>query len=513
MWVTDDQGWGNVGYHNSLVSTPHMDALSKEGIRLERQYAGSWCVPSRASMMTGRLPHNMVENKGHSIPQGVAMIPEVLAHAGYTSHQVGKWHLGYQKSWQLPFKRGFNASFGYLGSVNDYYTQHQTADSWPCDGIDLWRTDAPALHEEGQFSLPLYGNEVTRIIKHHDSKKPLFMYVALQAMHSPAPKSLGDGGLTEHGLEEFSKRYAKYGDGFSTGNGLISAADDVLGKAVAALKANNDMWANTLLVHTSDNGASVTPIGQEVRGTNYPLRGGKNTNFEGGVRVPAFVTGGAVPKEKRGVTKDGYVHVADWYHTFAHVAGLTLSDEQQKLIDSQNMWPWLSGGASDSPRTSMVLGMYNNRKGATDALIHGQYKLIRGALICDGWTERDYPQFPRDYNSNATSKGLDCDPHLGSLISPHSNSQTATADINLLSGEAKNEWLFDIINDPSEKTNLIGKASHAEVQARMEAMLESELKQSHTYLNSDPDVFRDDNEALCKRYTSKHHGYLGPFLD
>jgi arylsulfatase A-like enzyme len=469
-----------------------MDKLSSEGIRLDRHYTGSWCVPSRASMLTGRLPHNMVDNKGHTIPEGVKMIPAMLAKAGYVSHQVGKWHLGNQKSWQLPFRRGFNSSFGYLGSVNDYYTQHQTADSWPCDGIDLWRTDRPAKDEDGVFSLPLYGNEVKRIIKTHDVSQPLFMYVALQAMHSPSPKSRYGDGFADHGLDDYMAPYSKYGDGFAVGNGLIGAADDVLGQAVAALKEKS-MWKNTLLVHTSDNGASITPIGQEVRGTNFPLRGGKNTNFEGGVRVPAFITGGALPASKRGVVKQGYVHVTDWYHTFAHVAGITLSNEQQQKIDSIDMWPWLSGGASDSPRTMMVLGLKTNRKGATDALVNGKYKLIRGALLCDGWSGNDYPQYPRDYNS---SVGLDCDPHLGEL-----------------DGKVSTSWLFNIVDDPSEKENLIGKPEHAAAQARMEAELDKAIAKSQPGLNKDPDVYRDDNEALCNLYARRHRGYLGPFLD
>ena len=88
LWVTDDQGWGNVGYHNEIIHTPNMDGLSKEGIRLNRHYTASWCVPSRASLMTGRFPHNMVQNKGHSIPEDVKMIPAVLAKGGYVSHQV-----------------------------------------------------------------------------------------------------------------------------------------------------------------------------------------------------------------------------------------------------------------------------------------------------------------------------------------------------------------------------------------------------------------------------------------
>ena len=89
LWLTDDQGWANAGWNNQHVHTPRMDAMAREGIILNRHYAYAWCAPSRAALMTGRMPHDGFQNSGQMVPQEVDMLSHVMKDAGYSTHHVG----------------------------------------------------------------------------------------------------------------------------------------------------------------------------------------------------------------------------------------------------------------------------------------------------------------------------------------------------------------------------------------------------------------------------------------
>ena len=114
LWLTDDQGWGNIGYHNDNVITPNMNALAKQGIILDRFYTAPWCAPSRSALMTGLMPHVGLQTVGRRLPKDMTFLPQVMKQAGYSTHHVGKWHLGMKHPWQYPTHRGFDTSFGYM---------------------------------------------------------------------------------------------------------------------------------------------------------------------------------------------------------------------------------------------------------------------------------------------------------------------------------------------------------------------------------------------------------------
>eukprot|EP00463_Aulacantha_scolymantha_P003550 TRINITY_DN4420_c0_g1_i1.p1 TRINITY_DN4420_c0_g1~~TRINITY_DN4420_c0_g1_i1.p1 ORF type:complete len:201 (+),score=18.93 TRINITY_DN4420_c0_g1_i1:271-873(+) len=131
---------------------------------------------------------------------------------------------------------------------------------------------------------------------------------------------------------------------------MVSVVDETVKNVSDALKEKG-MWENTLLVWTTDNGSPV-----RVGGSNAPLRGGKGSNWEGGIHVPAFITGGVVPRAMYGQTLSGLVHVSDWYATFSAVAGLGGIAEKYGPAppNSINMWPYLTGQVADSPHTELV---------------------------------------------------------------------------------------------------------------------------------------------------------------
>lgn len=157
---------------------------------------------------------------------------------------------------------------------------------------------------------------------------------------------------------------------------MVKLLDDNIADLVAAL-ALQGMWDNTLFVLTSDNGG---PIGKEAGANNFPLRGGKYSNFEGGVRSVAFISGGFVPAAMRGSKNTDPVHIADWYATFAALAGVNATDAAAAraglpAVDGVNLWPRLSGSTSTPARHEIYGdGLYSSY----GYLVNGSHKLILG---------------------------------------------------------------------------------------------------------------------------------------
>eukprot|EP01043_Picozoa_sp_COSAG02_P000679 COSAG02_NODE_13_length_57813_cov_14.298276_13_plen_283_part_00 len=243
------------------------------------------CSPLRTSQMTGRLPYHVLWTTNY-VSGEMNMIPAKLRQVGYSTHQIGKWHLGGLLPWMTPHGRGFDTSFGYLGGAEDHYTH--VASEFGCSGVDLWRTDAPAGSPDynGTYSAHMYNAEMLQVIDSHDVATPLFLYVATQDMHGP-----------NQCLEEFMTNYPhtpgtgapgntpKPGvDNYAAYNGMGVAADQLFGNMTTALKTKG-MYNNTLIVLSSDNGGPAATMVSGHAGNNWPHRGGKQTNFEGGVRT------------------------------------------------------------------------------------------------------------------------------------------------------------------------------------------------------------------------------------
>ena len=124
--LVDDLGWNDVGYHDSEIATPAIDALAESGVALDRSYAFPVCSPTRAALMTGRNPLQFgidgpMENDA-MLPQQLTLLPERLQQAGYETWMVGKWHLGMAEVNAAPPARGFDHFYGHLGGFIDFYT-------------------------------------------------------------------------------------------------------------------------------------------------------------------------------------------------------------------------------------------------------------------------------------------------------------------------------------------------------------------------------------------------------
>ena len=317
--LVDNLGWNNVGYHNynpREYNTPNIVNLLKEGIELDRHYTYKMCSPSRSAFLTGRLPvHVNIYNDdptmvGQGVPENMTMISDKLTGAGYRSHFVGKWHVGMaKKSKHPPEARGFISSLAYFHSTNNYYSLLRAENCSGIPAIDLWDTGQPATIS-AEYEEIMLGQRSTQIIKEHDTNKPLFLY---HAFHGPCVgwNSTGDAGNEPASLQPEPSYFDKYNyiDNYDrrSHNAMVSLIDDIVGEIVSELVEKN-MWDNTLLLWSSDNGGAVHLGG----GANsWPLRGGYYNNWEGGIRVPALLAGGILPKEVRGTKLEGFIHIAD----------------------------------------------------------------------------------------------------------------------------------------------------------------------------------------------------------
>jgi len=306
------------------VVTPNIDDLVKNGLELDQHYAFKFCSPSRCSLMSGRLPihvNDVIYNpniynpedkvSGFSgIPRDMTGMAEKLKTAGYATHQVGKWDAGMATPDHTPKGRGFDTSLGYFHHANDYFTE-TVGTCGKTHIVDLWDTDKPAygLNGTGQdnYEEALFRDRVLSIINNHDPSTPLFLYYAPHEVH--APFQVPDSYLNKFSfIDNKNKKYYL---------AMVNYLDDVVGVIVKALKSRG-LWDNLLFVTSSDNGGPVYP---DFGASNYPLRGGKVSDWQGGVRVNAFVSGGFLLETMRGKKTEGYIHLADWYGTFCgHVA-------------------------------------------------------------------------------------------------------------------------------------------------------------------------------------------------
>ena len=406
--LVDDWGFAEVGFRNPKIKSPNFEELAETGLVLNRHYVYMYCSPSRASLLTGRWPHhvhqwNPPQNAIVGLNINMTLLPAKLKQAGYNTHMVGKWHEGFFDPAYLPVSRGFDTSSGFLGGGEDHMTEK------PGCAVDFWKNKAPDPRN-GTYDAYTYRSDLTDIIKQHDTSKPFFLYLPLHNVHGPfqAPQEWIDL-YPEGSTCDFRRTY----------QAMVSVADNVTGHVVQLLK-ERDMWANTLMVVSADNG------GAPCAGSNYPLKGSKGTLFEGGVRSLAFANGGMLLDSMRGKTSDGFIHIADWYPTFCKLAGVDPSDSGPgKLpVDGLDVWGIISGGNETTKHEEIVLAYnFSLHNYPTGAIIVGDYKLIveRQSFGCDSLMFS-----PLDYPCANGTEGPDCDPYC----------------------------LYNIIEDPGEKRDL-----------------------------------------------------------
>ena len=513
--VADDLGWADVGYHhkqekNREIQTPTIDQLVADGIELNRHYVHMMCTPSRAALQSGRLPVHVLQklagpcDVNGAIPRNMTGIASKLKSGGYATHQVGKWDAGMAFPESTPSGRGYDTSLNYFGHGNWMWSQSEWGGSEsyksdiPDTGIvDLWDTDKPANTLNGTGSEEdIFRDRITKILTDHYSQykndRPLFLNYDSKLIHYPlqAPKKY---------QEKFS--FITDDDNRKMYSAMVNYFDDQLKNITETMKALG-MWENTLMIFTADNGAYVrdpkgpcnftkfsnrmnpknADIGHgtvcfngEAGGNNYPLRGGKYSLFEGGIRTSSFLSGGFIPDKMVGKTLNGIVHIADWYGTLCSLAGVAPPDPNAEKyglpkVDSVNMWPYLSGLVDTSPRLGHLI--------TADAYLRGQWKYILPGtnMIESNWGGEYYP-----------------------------NASTANDPIDKYSFKCpKYGCLFNVEVDPEERHEV--SASNQDIVRELRAEL---LKEAET-IYSVPHT----NDPKCEEFAyTKYGGFYGPFRD
>ena len=515
LMLADDWGWANVGYHNKLsnwVQTPNIDALVAQGVELDRHYVFKYCSPSRSALQTGRNPihvnvlntpimqHNPNDPLGgyQGIPLNMSTVAEKLSSAGYATHQAGKWNAGMATTRHLPVSRGYDSSLHYFDYDEHFW--NNSIESCPLKGgnmpmTDWWDGAGPALGKNNSWSCSQSNQapsceyqdnqalgRVLQVIAAHNASQPLFLFWAPHAPHDPY--EVPDAYLQKFGF--INDTIAQY---YSA---MVNLLDDHVGAVAAALKSAG-LWNNLLWIASSDNGG---PVGGAYGGNNWPLRGGKASNLEGGVRVNAFATGGAIPVAKRGTKAEGLIAIEDWYTTFCGLAGVDPSDPVAAAaglppVDGLDVWPYLSGANDTSPRTEVILGtslngdiQANGQTSVQGVLRSDGYKLLIGTLSSAFWQG---PSFPNS-SAHPPSASLECgDPALPA---------------NALG--AGNGCLFNVFDDPTEQHNIAG--DHPTIV--------QDLRERIRHFNStvySPHRGNDDGLA-CEVALSRYGGFWGPFV-
>jgi arylsulfatase A-like enzyme len=413
--LADDLGKYEVSaYGVDHISTPNIDQIGAEGVVFEEAYVTSpTCAPSRAGIMTGRVqnrygfetqimehyPTNWIEYisgrwivdtgefvvkakpsfpaewQAHKqgVPPSEITLAQLLKKYGYATGLVGKWHLGVSRK-QVPLERGFDYQFGFNGAfslytpernwphvINHEHTSFSSQHQW-----NMGRRDEAAIVENGkvvreeQYLTYAFRDRMQDFIEEH-KEEPFFLYAAFNAPHVPFQAPV-----------DYYCRYAYVGDDNKrVYYSMISALDDAIGEVHQTIK-DAGIEEHPLIFLLSDNGGASYTHATD----NGPLKGGKLTQFEGGINVPFMMKWpGKVPA---GMRYQHPISSTDIFATSVAAVGGSLPSDRE--YDGVDLLPFVNGQVEGVPHETLYW-----RADHIWAIRDGKYKLILSTR--DGWAE------------------------------------------------------------------------------------------------------------------------------
>ena len=374
----DDMGYGDIGPFGSKINkTPHLNRMAAEGMKLTSFYvACAVCTPSRAALMTGCYPKRVGLARGswggvlfpkdsHGLNPKEKTIARVLKDAGYATGGFGKWHLGDQPEF-LPTRHGFDSYFG-IPYSNDMWPGHPGAKRWKNGVCPL-----PVLRDDKVVNIVKNMDDQAQLCKRftdaavafikQNKDRPFFVYLPHAFIHHPrnARKEFMNKAGIEAKMDETKMiRQREYAMRQRT-RAQIEEVDWSVGRILDTIRELG-LAENTMVIFTSDNGGSMGC-------SNQPLRGGKGSTWEGGMREPtvAWWPGTIPPKS----TCDEVAATMDLLPTFAALGGGKVPDD--RVIDGKDIAPLLLGRANaKSPHKAFYY--YRGKK--LQAVRSGQWKL------------------------------------------------------------------------------------------------------------------------------------------
>ncbi|MCC7491483.1 MAG: sulfatase [Fimbriimonadaceae bacterium] len=428
--LCDDLGWRDTEpYGSRFFQTPAVQRLAARGLRFTNAYSASpFCSPTRASILTGQWPARLrITVPGCHLqeelldpvtpasgPPGQRLVQpqsatrlkleqttlaETLRTAGYRTAHLGKWHLGWPP--YGPSAQGFElvSPGGSYPGPPSYLAPHR---------IKEWQDGPPGEHIEDRM-----GRTAVDFIRAHRAE-PFFLNYWMWSVHAPYQAKAADIAQSRPRVRPDDPQNCP------TMGGMMTALDQNLGRLLDTLDELR-LWDNTIFVFTSDNGGNMYDTVEGTTPTsNAPLRNGKGTIYEGGIRVPLIV---AAPQLTRaGASSDEVVCSVDWYPTFLDLLGLPRPTGQQ--LDGVSLQGVLAGGKL--PREAIFVHFpHTGAKGANPpatAVRSGDWKLIRyhldnpdGSDRCELYNLRDDLGETRDLAAAQPERVR----HLNALVTAH----------------------------------------------------------------------------------------------
>ncbi|MEQ1839144.1 MAG: sulfatase [Verrucomicrobiales bacterium] len=375
---TDDQGFADIGSNGAKgYKTPHLDRMAAEGRLFTQWYsAQAVCSASRTGLLTGCYPNRLgmhgalSPGSHHGIHPDETTLAEIFKSKDYATAVFGKWHLGDHEKF-LPLQHGFDEYFG-IPYSGDMWPQHPTSKNFPPLPLFEGNRRLRAVDERDQKILTTWLTVKAVDFINRNRERPFFLYVPHPQPHVPLYVSDRFAGTTERGL---------YGD-------VIAEIDWSVGEILNAITTNG-LDENTLVIFTSDNGPWLS-YGTHA-GSAEPLREGKGTAWEGGVREPCLMRWpGTIPAGT--VCEAPGMHI-DLLPTLAGVIG---ADLPEKKIDGKDILPLITGAdGAKNPHDSYWFYYKQNElhavlKDGWKLILPHSYRSLNGGKGGDGGTPVEY---------------------------------------------------------------------------------------------------------------------------
>ncbi|MCC4831809.1 arylsulfatase [Shewanella sp. 10N.7] len=377
--LTDDQGLGDFsGTGNPILKTPNIDQFATQSTRFTDFQVSPTCAPTRAAMMSGRPPfevgvtHTILQRERMALD--VVTMPQALQKAGYTTGLFGKWHLGDEEEY-LPQSRGFDEVLMHgAGGIGQYSLGDFKANTKNPYFDNVLLHNDTIVQTEGFCTDVFFDAALGWIKDQHETKKPFFAYISLNAPHGPM-----------YAPDKYKKRFLDLGIDKSSAAryGMVENVDDNFGNMMKTLKQWNAL-ENTLVIFMTDNGMSMAPIkqnGKKFYPYNAGLKGRKNTPWEGGTNVPSYWYWQG---KLESADVDGLSAHLDLYRTFSDLAGAKIP--ASKLPPKgRSLVPLLNEPKADWPDRKLFIhkGRWNDGRKSKRTREESQY--ASAAIRTEQW--------------------------------------------------------------------------------------------------------------------------------